>query len=51
VLCSGGVCQGEIGNILVYRDSNHLTASAVIWLKPILEAEIDKTIAAGVKVP
>ncbi len=46
-LCSGGVCQGEIGNILVYRDSNHLTASAVISLKPILEAEVDKTIAAG----
>ncbi|HWW85849.1 MAG TPA: acyltransferase family protein [Vicinamibacterales bacterium] len=46
-LCPDGVCSGEIEKFLVYRDAHHITASAALWLKPALEAEIERALAAG----
>ena len=39
-LCSPTACPVIVGDILVYRDANHLTATAASWLAPYLDAAI-----------
>jgi peptidoglycan/LPS O-acetylase OafA/YrhL len=39
-LCSATACPVVVGDILVYRDANHLTATAAAWLAPYLDAAI-----------
>jgi hypothetical protein len=39
-LCSPTACPVIVGDILVYRDANHLTATAASWLAPFLDAAI-----------
>jgi hypothetical protein len=35
-----------VGDLLVYRDDNHLTTTLVSWLTPIVAAEIDVATAS-----
>ena len=37
-LCSQAACPVIVGDVLVYRDSNHITATAAEWLAPYIEA-------------
>jgi hypothetical protein len=37
-LCSPTECPVIVGDVLVYRDANHLTATAAAWLAPYVEA-------------
>ena len=39
------VCPAVIGDILVYRDGNHLTNTIADWLTPIVDASIGQFIA------
>jgi len=41
-IVGGGVI---VGNLLMYRDDNHLTTSAVLLLKPYLDAVITAALA------
>jgi hypothetical protein len=34
----------EVGNLLAYRDDNHLTSTYTTWLSPLLGAELDETL-------
>jgi hypothetical protein len=43
-ICPRGACVGEINNVIIFRDSNHLTSSFVRRLEAILAAEIDRTV-------
>ncbi len=40
VVCPRGLCHAVMGNALVYRDDNHLTATFARTLSPWLEAEL-----------
>ncbi len=40
--CRGQECPAVIGNVLVYRDNNHLTASYVQSLAPDLDSELSQ---------
>ena len=35
-LCSPTECPVIVGDVLVYRDANHITATAATWLAPYL---------------
>ena len=35
-LCVDGYCPPIVGNLLVYRDQSHLSATFVEWLTPVL---------------
>jgi peptidoglycan/LPS O-acetylase OafA/YrhL len=39
-ICPQGICRSVIGNALVYRDDNHLTATFARTLSPWLEADL-----------
>ncbi|WP_049773673.1 acyltransferase family protein [Salisediminibacterium selenitireducens] len=39
-VCPEGACLPVIGNILVYRDSNHITKEYAISMRPLLEERI-----------
>jgi hypothetical protein len=39
--CDATGCVVILGNILVYRDQNHLTTEFAGWLSPILGATLD----------
>ena len=38
-ICPGEVCRAVIGNALVYRDKDHLTATFARTLEPMLESD------------
>jgi hypothetical protein len=40
-ICPDDICRGEHDNIVIFRDSNHLTASFVSSLENILAEQID----------
>jgi peptidoglycan/LPS O-acetylase OafA/YrhL len=40
LLCTPRICPVIIGNLLVYRDDNHLTTSVTSWLLPALEPAV-----------
>jgi hypothetical protein len=40
LLCSRRGCPAIVGNILVYRDDNHITTFYANWLTPALSAEL-----------
>jgi peptidoglycan/LPS O-acetylase OafA/YrhL len=46
-ICPTDPCAAVIGNVLVYRDNNHLTASYVMSLLPRLEAALDSVLRAA----
>ncbi len=39
-LCADTGCPVIVGDVLVYRDDNHITATAATWLAPFLEAAV-----------
>jgi hypothetical protein len=39
-ICGPEICPVIVGNILVYRDSNHITTTYARWLSPLVEAAI-----------
>jgi peptidoglycan/LPS O-acetylase OafA/YrhL len=44
-ICPGGKCMPEMGGIVTYRDSNHLTASFSQSLAPALARQLDEVLA------
>jgi len=44
-LCPQGVCEGQIGNMIVYRDEDHLTVTATRSLEATLNEQIEKAMA------
>jgi hypothetical protein len=46
LMCTSTVCPVIVGNLLVYRDDNHLSTSYPTWLAPLLAAEVTETIRA-----
>ncbi|MCW2839220.1 MAG: acyltransferase 3 [Aeromicrobium sp.] len=43
-LCSAETCRVVIGQVLIYRDNHHLTATAARWLYPYLRNRLDPLI-------
>jgi hypothetical protein len=39
-LCDDARCPAEIGNVLVYLDDNHLTASYATTMAPVIEDQV-----------
>ena len=44
-LCAERQCAAMVGNLLVYRDDNHLTTTYATWLHPVMAAAIDEALA------
>jgi peptidoglycan/LPS O-acetylase OafA/YrhL len=40
-ICTTSTCAAIVGNMLVYRDDNHLTTTYTRWLRPALQPAID----------
>src|SRR5699024_10208672 len=40
LLCTDEVCPAEIGNVVVYRDSDHLTATYVRTMTPFIDEQL-----------
>jgi peptidoglycan/LPS O-acetylase OafA/YrhL len=38
--CTDTLCPVIVGNLLVYRDDNHMTVSYARWIAPLLDADI-----------
>jgi hypothetical protein len=41
----------EVGNLLAYRDDNHLTTTYSSWLSPLLGFQLDQTLRASRRHP
>jgi hypothetical protein len=39
--CMATACTVIVGNMLVYRDDNHITATYANWLTPVIGAHLD----------
>ena len=50
-LCPDGVCRGEIGNVAVYLDDNHITRAYGLTLAPKLAQILDHAGVAAVAKP
>jgi hypothetical protein len=46
-LCTPSTCAVVVGNLLVYRDDNHLSTSYPAWLAPLLSVELDELAPTG----
>ncbi len=44
--CDQTTCDVIVGNLLVYRDENHLTTAYAAWLAPAVSATLDADLAA-----
>ena len=40
-MCTATTCPVMVGNVLVYRDDNHLSDTFARWLAPIMGAQLD----------
>lgn len=38
--CTSSRCAAVVGNLLVFRDGNHLSATFARWLAPVLDANL-----------
>jgi hypothetical protein len=45
-MCTRSTCAVVVGNLLVYRDDNHLSTSYPAWLSPIIAIELDEALHA-----
>ena len=45
-LCVDGYCPPVVGNLLVYRDQSHLSATFVSWMTPLVSIEIVDAVKA-----
>ena len=43
-MCFDGSCPAIVGNLLVYRDDNHLTTGYAAWLTSVIDAQIELSI-------
>jgi SGNH domain (fused to AT3 domains) len=43
-LCTRSTCAVMVGNLLAYRDDNHLSTAYTIWLAPLLGYQLDQTL-------
>ena len=50
-LCTRSTCMVMVGNLLAYRDDNHLTTTYTTWVSPLLGYHLDQTIRAGRRPP
>jgi hypothetical protein len=39
----------EVGNLLAYRDDNHLTTAYTTWLSPLLTALVTRGVAGSLR--
>ncbi len=46
-ICTPETCAVIVGNLLVYRDDNHLTTTYVTWLTPALQHALDLATAGS----
>ena len=46
-MCTPTTCAVMVGNILVYRDDNHLTDTFARWLTPLMGARLDLVMQRG----
>ena len=46
-MCTTTTCAVMVGNILVYRDDNHLTDTFARWLTPLMGARLDLVMQRG----
>ncbi len=46
-VCTEVTCAVAVGDLLVYRDDNHLTTTYAAWLTPVLAAELDAALSAA----
>jgi peptidoglycan/LPS O-acetylase OafA/YrhL len=46
-VCTLDGCPVIVGNVLMYRDDNHLTTNAVLLLQPYLDAVLSEALAGG----
>jgi hypothetical protein len=44
-ICTETTCAVVVGNLLVYRDDNHLTTTYTSWLRTALQPAIDAALA------
>ena len=44
-LCTATTCPVIVGDLLLYRDDNHLTATAAQWLAPVIGEALDAALA------
>jgi peptidoglycan/LPS O-acetylase OafA/YrhL len=47
LFCLGVRCPAVIGDILVYRDTNHISSRFASWLSPIIESRLDAAAPDG----
>jgi hypothetical protein len=45
LFCDATRCPVVVGNLLVFRDQNHLTTPFAAWLSPVIGAELDEALA------
>jgi peptidoglycan/LPS O-acetylase OafA/YrhL len=45
-LCTHSTCAVMVGNLLAYRDDNHLTTSYSSWLAPLFADQLDRSLHA-----
>ena len=50
-LCATDTCPVVIGDVEVYRDDNHMTATAAAWLAPYVEAAMQPLMKAATSPP
>ncbi len=48
--CTATRCGAVVGNLLVFRDDNHLSATFAGWLAPVLDANLDVVLEGRVPV-
>jgi peptidoglycan/LPS O-acetylase OafA/YrhL len=46
-LCTKAACAVVVGNLLAYRDDNHLTTTYTTWLSPLLGLALDQALGTG----
>jgi hypothetical protein len=44
-MCTDTACPVVVGNVLMYRDSSHLTATASALLAPFVDAALSSVLA------
>jgi hypothetical protein len=50
-LCTSSTCAALVGNLLAYRDDNHLTTNYTTWLSPLLGDQLDQIIRTSRPAP
>lgn len=44
-ICTRSTCAVVVGNLLLYRDDNHLSTAYPAWLAPLVGLEVDRAMA------